>query len=275
VGDFDGRVAVVTGAASGLGRAVAERLAADGAAVVVADVDGPRAEEVAAGITVAGGQADAYVVDVSEEAEVAAMVAHTVDRFGRVDVLHNNAAALGPDVILEDNAIEDMDVAVWDRTMAVNLRGPMLGCKHVVPHMRGQGGGAIVSTMSVSAFVGEETKAAYACSKAGIGALTRHVANMYGADGIRINAVAPGLMITPVVIERLSERDFASFRAERLLERATAPADVANLVAFLASDRAACITGQVYVIDGGTLAKRPRRSMADWEDYLAASGDGR
>ena len=91
---------------------------------------------------------------------------------------------------------------------------------------------------------------------------------MHGRDGIRINVVAPGLMITPVVIERLTDRDFAAFRAERLLERATTPEDAANLVVFLASDQAACITGQVYVIDGGTLAKRPRRSMADWEAYL-------
>ena len=124
-------------------------------------------------------------------------------------MLHNNAATLGPEVILEDNAIVDMDVDVWDRTLAVNLRGAMLGCKHAIPVMRDQGGGAIVSTTSVSALVGEDTKAAYACSKAALIALTRHVANMHGADGIRINAVAPGLMITPVVIERLTERDFA------------------------------------------------------------------
>jgi NAD(P)-dependent dehydrogenase (short-subunit alcohol dehydrogenase family) len=273
VGEFDARVAVVTGAASGLGRAVAERLAADGAAVVVADVDSPRAQTVVDGIVAAGGRATAFTLDVSEEREVAALIAHAVGEFGRVDVLHNNAAALGSDVILEDNAIVDMDVAVWDRTLAVNLRGPMLGCKHAIPVMREQGGGAIVNTMSVSALVGEETKAAYACSKAGLGALTRHVANMYGEDGIRVNAVAPGLMITPVVLERLSERDFAAFRAERLLERATTPEDVANLVVFLASDRAACITGQVYVIDGGTLAKRPRRSMADWEQYLAETAE--
>jgi NAD(P)-dependent dehydrogenase (short-subunit alcohol dehydrogenase family) len=271
VGEFDERVAVVTGGASGLGRAVAERLAAEGAAVVVADVDDERAAAVVEAIVAAGGRASACRVDVSEEAQVAAMVAHTVEKFGRLDVLHNNAAALGTDVILEDNGIVEMDVAVWDRTLAVNLRGPMLGCKHAIPVMRRQGGGAIVNTMSVSALVGEETKAAYACSKAALGALTRHVANMYGADGVRVNAVAPGLMVTPVVIERLSEREFASFRAERLLERATTPEDAANLVVFLASDQAACITGQVYVIDGGTLAKRPRRSMADWEQYLSGS----
>ena len=268
MGWFEGRVAVVTGAASGLGRAVAERIAAEGGAVVVADIAGDRAHETAAAIEADGGRASGFAVDVSEEAQVAAMVQHAVATFGRLDVLHNNAAALGPEVILQDNAIVDMDVDVWDRTLAVNLRGAMLGCKHAIPVMRDQGGGAIVSTTSVSALVGEETKAAYACSKAAIIALTRHVANMHGADGIRINAVAPGLMITPVVIERLTERDFAAFRAERLLDNATTPEDVANLVAFLASDQAVCITGQVYVIDGGTLAKRPRRSMSDWERYL-------
>jgi len=268
MGWFEGRVAVVTGAASGLGRGVAERIAREGGAVVVADIAGDRAHETAGAIEADGGRASGFAVDVSEEAQVAAMVHHALATYGRLDVLHNNAAALGPEVILQDNAIVDMDVDVWDRTLAVNLRGAMLGCKHAIPVMRDQGGGVIVSTTSVSALVGEETKAAYACSKAAIIALTRHVANMHGADGIRINAVAPGLMITPVVIERLTERDFAAFRAERLLDNATTPEDVANLVAFLASDQAACITGQVYVIDGGTLAKRPRRSMSDWERYL-------
>ena len=273
MGLFEGRVGVVTGGGSGLGRAVAERFAAEGGAVLVADIAGERAEVAAAAIEAAGGRASAFAVDVSDEAQVAAMIADAVDRFGRLDVLHNNAAALHPDVILQDNDIVDMDVDVWDRTLAVNLRGPMLGCKYAIRVMREQGSGAIVNTMSVSALVGEETKAAYACSKAALGALTRHVANMYGADGIRINAVAPGLMITPVVVERLSERDFAAFRAERLLERATTPEDAANLVAFLASDQAACITGQVYVIDGGTLAKRPRKSMADWEAYLQEAAE--
>jgi NAD(P)-dependent dehydrogenase (short-subunit alcohol dehydrogenase family) len=268
MGWFDGRVAVVTGAASGLGRAVATRIVAEGGSVLVADIAGDRAEDAAAAIDPSGERAAACTVDVSEEEQIAAMIATAVARWGRVDVLHNNAAALDPDVIMRDNDIVDMDVEVWDRTLAVNLRGAMLGCKHVIPVMRAQGGGAIVSTASVSALVGEDTKAAYACSKAGIMALTRHVATMHGAAGIRINAVAPGLIMSPVVFERLAERDFAAFRAERLLAEATTPEDVANLVAFLASDQAACITGQVYVIDGGTMAKRSRMSMRDWESYL-------
>jgi NAD(P)-dependent dehydrogenase (short-subunit alcohol dehydrogenase family) len=270
VAGFVDRVAIVTGGASGLGRAVVDRLCAEGAAVVIADIDGDRAEGAAGEVRAAGGRALAVATDVSSEADVARLVERTTGTFGRIDVLHNNAAALGPELFPRDTTVLDMDTEVWDRTMAVNLRGVMLGCKHAIPVMRDQGGGAIVSTSSLSAFVGEDTHLAYACSKAAIGALTRHIANMHGRDGIRINAVAPGLMLTPVALERLSGRDLAAFRSERLLEQATRPEDVANLVVFLASDQAACITGQVYILDGGTLAKRPRGAMADWERYLAA-----
>ncbi len=272
MGALNDRVAIVTGAASGLGRAVADRLAAEGAAVVIADIDGERAEHAAREVQGGGARALAVTADVSIEADVAALVARTVGAFGRLDILHNNAAALGPDLFPRDTTVLDMEVDVWDRTMAVNVRGVMLGCKHAIPAMRQAGGGAIVNTSSLSAFVGEDTHLAYACSKAAIGALTRHVANMHGRDGIRINSVAPGLMLTPVAVERLSAHDLAAFRCERLIEQATRPDDVANLVAFLVSDQAACITGQIYILDGGTLAKRPRGAMADWERYLAGAG---
>jgi NAD(P)-dependent dehydrogenase (short-subunit alcohol dehydrogenase family) len=271
VGLLQDRVAIVTGGGSGLGRAVADRLSAEGAAVVIADIAGGRAGDAAEELRAAGGRALAVQADVSVEPDIIAVVEQTIAAFGRIDFLHNNAAALGPDVFPYDNGIVGMDVEVWDRTMAVNLRGVMLGCKHVIPVMRDGGGGSIVSTSSLSSLIGEDTHLAYACSKAAIGALTRHVATMHGDDRIRINAIAPGLILTAIALERLSERDLAAFRSERLLEEATKPEDVANLVAFLLSDQAACITGQVYVIDGGTMAKRPRRAMADWERYLAAN----
>ncbi len=123
----------------------------------------------------------------------------------------------------------------------------------------------------MSALVGEDTHLAYACSKAALGALTRHVATMHGPDGIRVNAVASGLMLTPTSLAALSPRQLEAFRCERILERAASPEDVANLVLFLASDQAACITGQIYVIDGGTLAQRPRAAMAAWERFLGTS----
>jgi NAD(P)-dependent dehydrogenase (short-subunit alcohol dehydrogenase family) len=269
VGRLDGKVAIVTGAGSGIGEATARLMAHEGASVVVADINRPAAERVAAELA----QGVAVEVDVSDESSIVRMINAAVDSFGGLDILHNNAAALGADVFPYDNGITEMDVNVWDRTMAVNLRGVMLGCKHAIPVMRDGGGGSIVSTSSLSSLIGEDTHLAYACSKAAIGALTRHVATMHGDDGIRINAVAPGLMLTPIALERLTERDLAAFRSERLLERATRPEDVANLVVFLASDQAACITGQVYVIDGGTMAKRPRRAMADWQVYLAGHPD--
>jgi NAD(P)-dependent dehydrogenase (short-subunit alcohol dehydrogenase family) len=241
----------------------------EGAAVIVADLDGPGAEAVAAEVTRGGGRARAVRTDVRDEAQVAAMVAAAVEAFGRLDVLHNNAATFAADTFGRDLGVVDMDVEVWDGTLAVNLRGAMLGCKHAIPAMRTSGGGSIVTTSSVSALVGEDTHLAYACSKAALLALTRHVATMHGADGIRVNVVAPGLMLTETSLAALSPRRLEAFRCERLLERAATPEDVANLVVFLASDQAACITGQVYAVDGGTLAQRPRMAMAAWEQVVA------
>ena len=259
------RVAIVTGAASGLGYATARRMIDEGARVAIADIDRTRAATAADSL---GDAAIAVEVDVSVEQSVRALVEAVVDRFGQIDIVHNNAAALGLDVLGRDGDVVDMDVDVWDRTMAVNLRGAMLVCKHAIPVMRAGGRGAIVNTSSLSGLLGEENHLAYACSKAALLAFTRHVANMHGAAGIRCNAVAPGLMLTDVAIERLSERHLKAFRSERLLEEAARPDDVANLVVFLASDLASCITGQTYVIDAGTMAKRPRAAMRMWEDML-------
>jgi NAD(P)-dependent dehydrogenase (short-subunit alcohol dehydrogenase family) len=264
---LDGRVAIVTGAASGLGKATATRMVAEGASVAIADINRDAAQRAALEL---GPEAFAVEVDVSDERSVAAMVDAVLARFGTIDVVHNNAAALGLDVFGRDNGVIDMDVEVWDRTMAVNLRGPMLVCKHAVPAMQEAGRGAIVNTSSMSGLLGEHTHLAYACSKAAIIAFTRHVANMHGHEGIRCNAVAPGLMLTDVALERLSPKELAAFRAERLLPDASRPEDVANLIVFLASDQASRITGQTYVIDAGTQAQRPRAAMRKWEDTLAA-----
>ncbi len=267
---FVGRVAMITGGGSGVGRATALRLAAEGGDIAVVDIRPDRAEQTAALVAELGRASIAVTADVSEEAEVASAVAQTMARFGRLDVLHNNAAALGPDVFGRDLGLLELDVETWDRTMAVNARGVMLGCKHAVPAMRAGGRGAIVNTASLSALLGDDVRAAYGSSKAAIVALTRYVATMFGSDGIRANAVAPALVLTPIAFEQLSERQLKQKAAERVLPEPTRPEDIAAVVAFLASDDASCVTGQLLVADGGTQAHRPDHAMRSWEAVLRA-----
>lgn len=264
---FGGKVALITGAGSGIGRACALRLAAEGASVAIVDLNGDAARETADLVREQGGTALALAADVSSEAAVTGAVAATVAEYGRLDVLHNNAAVLSREVYGRDLDLTGMDVDVWDRTLAVNLRGPMLGCKHAVPHLAS--GGAIVNTASLSGLLGDTDHAAYGSAKAALMSLTRYVATMYGDRGIRCNAVAPALVLTDVARKVMTPERLAEKAAERLLPWAAEPADVAALVAFLASDEARCITGQTVVIDSGTTAHRPEHALHTW---LAAGG---
>jgi NAD(P)-dependent dehydrogenase (short-subunit alcohol dehydrogenase family) len=262
---------LITGAGAGVGRATALRLADEGADVVALDIKADAAQETAELVIARGTSALAVTADVSDEAEVKAAVEQAVQRFGRLDVLHNNAATLGPDTFGRDVDLVDLDVEVWDRTMAVNARGVMLGCKHVVPVMRAGGrGGAIVNTSSLSALTGDALRASYGSSKAAIGSLTRYVATMYGADGIRCNAVAPGLILTDIAYAQMTPDGMNQLAAERVLPQVMRPEDIAGIVAFLASDDAGMITGQVLVADGGALAHRPLHAMRAWERQLRA-----
>jgi len=250
-----GKVAIVTGSGSGIGRASAARLARAGAKVLVADLNLAGAEETVAGITRDGGEATAQEADVSDEASVAAMVAAAVERYGSLQLLHNNAADVM--IIQRDADVISMDTEVWDRTMQVNLRGPMLGCKHALPHMLAAGGGAIVTTSSTSGQFGDLSRVAYGVSKAGIDSLTRYVATLYGKQGIRCNAVAPGVVKTPALTANVSAEDIALFERNHLTPAMGEPHDIAEVVAFLLSDGAAYITGQVVNVDGGLVCHTP------------------
>jgi NAD(P)-dependent dehydrogenase (short-subunit alcohol dehydrogenase family) len=268
---FAGLVAVVTGAGGVIGRATAARLAAEGAAVVAADLRPEAAELTARLVRESGANAISVTVDVSDEPSMAALVTSTIARFGRLDVFHNNAALLATEP--PDGDLVDLDVGVWDAKMAVNGRGVMLGCKHAARAMLAAGqGGSIVNMASVSGLVGVDRNAAYGASKAAVIGLTRYVATMYGSAGIRCNAVAPGLVESEEMRSRLSARQFAEYAAERVLPWAAAPEDIAAVVAFLASDDARCITGQTIVVDSGTTAHRPRHAMMAWERALDRLG---
>ncbi len=257
MGNLDGKVAIVTGAASGIGECCARTLAGRGASVVVADLNGPGAETVAGSIRADGGSASWFAVDVSEEEQVSALVEHAVSEYGGLDIMHNNAADTRAEVIGRDGNVDSMDVAVWDRTMAVNLRGTMLGCKFAIPRLLERGGGVIVNTSSNSGLSGDLSRTAYGASKAGINALTMYVATQYGMRGIRCNAVSPGLVMTPAADRNLTGEAREIFRLNHLTERFGVPEDIAKAVAFLASEEASFVNGQIICVDGGMLAHTP------------------
>ena len=257
---FVGKVAIVTGAGGNIGRATARRLAAEGASVTVADLDGAAADEVVAEIVAAGGAARAQTTDVTDPDAVEAMVQDTVVAYGGLDVLHNNAAAIALNG--RDQDVVTMDLDTWRRVLDVNLTGPMLGCRSAIPAMLERGGGAIVNTASAAAFYGSKSLAAYGTSKAGLVALTRSVATAYGDRGIRCNAVAPG-----VVVDRAAQDALGGPMGDRLRRYTTShlvgrlgyPEEIATAVAYLASDDAAFVTGETLRIDGGMTAHGPGR----------------
>jgi NAD(P)-dependent dehydrogenase (short-subunit alcohol dehydrogenase family) len=257
VGRVDGKVAVVTGGGSGIGEAVAYLLASEGACVVVDDIRGAEADRVARAIRDDGGRAVSIEADVGDEVQVEAMIATALVEFGRLDFLDNNAALTEPAQFAKDGAVADMEVDTWERVMATNLRGVMLGCKHAIPVMRDGGGGSIVNMSSGSGKLGDFGLSAYSASKAAVHAVTRSTAVQYGPDQVRVNTVVPGLILTPAADTNLAPDKRAMLERNIVLPYLGRPIDVAYLVLFLASDESRYLTGQEFVINGGQTIHQP------------------
>ncbi|HXB38433.1 MAG TPA: SDR family oxidoreductase [Acidimicrobiales bacterium] len=251
---LNGKVAIVTGGGGGIGGATARALAREGASVLVVDVNEEAAAAVAGGIRDAGTVAESFRADLSEEQDVEAVMAEVVKRFGRLDVLHNNAALTDSDFLSADTAVTGLSLEVWQRTLAVNLTSQMLMCKHAVPIMADQGGGSIINMSSGASLKGDRTRTAYGVSKAGVNALTMYVATSHGKKGIRANTILPGLVITDAVRAHLKEEMLASLSKATLTPSVGQPEDIADVVVFLASDESRYITGQMLAVDGGMSA---------------------
>lgn len=253
MGMLDGQVALVTGAGGGIGSATALLLAREGAAVVCADRNTDTARATADRITALGGRGSAVTADITREADVASMLAAALDTFGHLDVLVNNAGGS----LRRDVDITTMDAEVWDRTMALNARGTMLCCKHALLHMLAQSRGAIVNISSGAATAGQLSLPAYAASKSAVVALTRSIATLHGRQGIRCNAITPGLILHETLAARFPEEHVRIDAANILSPRGGTAEDIANAVLFLASGMSAFVNGHVLPVDGGLFAHTP------------------
>ena len=242
---FAGKVILIAGGGTGIGAGTALRLASEGARVVIGDLSAERAQAVAAKVEAAGGRAIGRAFDVTDESTVAALVAAAVDAFGGLDGLQINVADLV--VHRRDTDALDLDLAVFDRVIAVSLRGHLLCTRHALPRLLARGGGAIVYTTSAAAFIGEPKRVSYAMAKSGVHALMRHVATRWGKEGIRANAIAPGMVRTEANASAPPERFERVPRSRRL----GTPEDIAAATALLMSADGEWINGQVLSVDGG------------------------
>lgn len=251
------KIAVVTAAGSGIGRASASIMAARGARVIASDLRLEAAEETVEAIRSAGGEAHAIKMDAGSPEEIRATIAEAVSRFGGIDILHNNAALLDVEYGKRDHSLLTVDVESWDRFLAVNLRSVMVGCQAAIPEMIKRGGGSIINTSSILGIRGDMQLPAYSASKAAIIGLSRQISAEFGKQRIRCNAVAPGVILTPLIDKFLTDelRDLnVDATSTPYLGQAE---DIGAMVAFLASDDAKFVTGQVIAVDGGATSQIP------------------
>jgi NAD(P)-dependent dehydrogenase (short-subunit alcohol dehydrogenase family) len=260
-----GKVAVVTGAAGGIGAATAEAFRREGAKLVLADINRDAASALADRLRAGGGEVSAVHADIGDEASIQWMVAAAIAAFGGIDILYNNAAATAM-ASTADGPIETMPAEIWDDTMRINLRGPMLAIKYAVPVMRQGGGGSIINICSNAMLAGDLGNTAYAVSKAGLAALTRYVAAQHGREGIRCNAISPGFIETRPADSERGRMFRRVIRTHEMAARPGTPDDVAHMAVYLASDESGFVNGQIFGVDGGALAHQ-----AHYADALRAA----
>jgi NAD(P)-dependent dehydrogenase (short-subunit alcohol dehydrogenase family) len=263
MGRLQGKVAIVTGGGGGIGSAVARRMVSEGAKVAIADVFLDAAKAAAEPL---GDSALAVQFDALDPTAVEAMVETTVSHFGRLDILHNNAAMTDPSKHPLDTDAVTIPIEIWDEIIDINLRGYLLGCKYAIPHMVKGGGGSIINTASNSGTAGDLARIAYGASKGAIITMTKYIATQHGKQNIRCNSVAPGVVLTEALDKTVPGlKDI--IKRHILTPEFGTPDDIAALVAFLASDESRYITGENISISGGGLIHQPH--YADLMDFMA------
>lgn len=266
--DLSGKVALITGAGGNLGSCMARLMATRGARLVLSDLDEASLARCRDEIRNAGGEATTHVADVTDESALKLLAEAASSAFGGIDVLVNNAGLIGQEHNVE---LMDLDVALWDRTLAVNLKSVFLASKCVLPYLIARGGGSIINISSGSSLAGYLMLNAYAASKGGMNTLTRYIAAQYGKNNVRCNAVLPGIHLSEEALSRTPPESIRQLVEHCMLPRMGVPEDVAKVVAFLASDDASFLTAQLIQIDGGLLDHAPHMADVRRNDSLYRS----
>lgn len=264
MGRVQGKVALVTGGASGIGLSAATLMAREGAKVVIADFNVDGAREAADYIKCQGGEAVGIFLDAAKEDSIREAVEFTADHYGSLTVLYNN---VGLTNLQKDLDVVNIDLDEWDRLMNVNVKSVLLGSRFAIPHMIKAGVGSIINSASMAAFASDATRSAYGASKAAVVNLTRYIATQYGKDHIRCNGVAPGLILTPAAKNNMPPEVLDIFMKFNALPYHGEADDIGNTVLFLASNESKFITGQTIEVEGGHYMGNP--SIADFQNFMA------